>query len=69
MITYLMEFFLAVEKMRQCQKKYFLTKTLSGLNDAKACEAAVDACVEKKRAEWDRREREKQPELSGGQYE
>jgi hypothetical protein len=55
------DFFDAVAQMRRSQKKYFLTKTLPNLRDAKACEAAVDACIEQKRAE---RERQKQPELS-----
>jgi hypothetical protein len=61
------EFALAVEEMRRRQKIYFLGKTLSNLNKAKECEAEVDACIAKKRAEWDRREREKQPELLGDQ--
>jgi hypothetical protein len=55
------EFFDAVEQMRRRQKKYFLTKTLENLRDARACEAAVDACIEQKRAEWERR---RQPELT-----
>jgi hypothetical protein len=66
MIASWKDFFNAVEQMRQSQKKYFLTKTLSSLKAAKECEAAVDACIEQKRAERDRRERGKQPELFGG---
>jgi hypothetical protein len=52
--------------MRQSQKKYFLTKTLSNLNAVKEREAAVDACIEQKRAERNRQERGKQLELFGG---
>jgi len=58
------EFFAAVEQMRECQKAYFRTKSISALCIAKKCEAAVDACIEEKRAEW---AREKQPELMGGE--
>jgi hypothetical protein len=63
MIASWKDFFIAVEQMRQCQRKYALTKTLSNLNEAKECEAAVDACIEQKRAEWEKRERDRQPEL------
>jgi hypothetical protein len=63
MIASWKDFFIAVERMRRRQKVYFLCKSPSNLNKAKECEAEVDACIEKKRAEWDRREREKQPEL------
>jgi hypothetical protein len=63
MIASWKDFFTAVEEMRQCQKKYFLTKNLSNLNAAKAREAAVDACIAEKRAERERQERQKQPEL------
>jgi hypothetical protein len=60
MIASWKDFFNAVEQMRQCQQKYFLTKTLSNLNAAKEWEAVVDACIKAKRAEWDR---QNQPEL------
>jgi hypothetical protein len=65
MITSWKEFFIAVEQMRQSQKEYFFVKTLSRLDAAKEREAVVDACIEKKRAEWERRERQRQPELFG----
>jgi hypothetical protein len=66
MIASWKDFLVAVEEMRQCQKTYFLTKTSASLIAAKKREAVVDACIEKKYAEWDQREkrgREKQPEL------
>jgi hypothetical protein len=61
MITSWKELFDAVERMRHSQKKYFLTKTLENLREAKKYEAVVDACIEQKRAEW---ERQRQPELA-----
>jgi hypothetical protein len=66
MIASWKEFFTAVVQMRQSQKKYFLTKTLSNLREAKRYEAVVDACIEQKRAEWDR---QRQPELLGDYHE
>ena len=63
MITSWKEFFKAVEKMRECQKDYSRTKGFSAFCIAKNSEAVVDACIKEKRAEW---EREKQPELIGG---
>jgi len=61
MISSWKEFFTAVEQMRECQKEYSRTKGLSAGYAAKRCESVVDACIEQKRAEW---EREKQPELT-----
>jgi hypothetical protein len=61
MIASWKDFFIAVEQMRECQKKYFRTKSPAALAASKKCEAAVDACIGKKRAEWARQE---QPELS-----
>jgi len=58
------EFFAAVEQMRKCQTEYFLTKSPHALIVAKKCEAAVDACIEQKRAEW---AQEEQPELPIGE--
>jgi hypothetical protein len=63
MITSWKDFFIAVEQMRECQREYFRTKSPAALGASKKCEAAVDACIKKKRDEWARRE---QPELSGG---
>jgi hypothetical protein len=60
MIASWKDFFNAVEQMRQCQIAYFRTKAPSALLTAKKCEAAVDACIEEKRAEW---ARQKQPDL------
>jgi hypothetical protein len=60
MITSWKELFDAVEQMRRSQKKYYLAKTLENLREAKKYEAEVDACIEAKRAEWERRN---QPEL------
>jgi hypothetical protein len=60
MIASWMDFFTAVEKMRECQKLYFLHKDHTALLAAKKREAEVDACIKEKRAEWARR---KQPEL------
>jgi hypothetical protein len=54
------EFLVAVDKMREAQKLYFLSKAPSALADAKKREAVVDECIEKKRAEW---AREENPEL------
>jgi hypothetical protein len=44
------EFFAAVETMRQCQKEYFRTKGPRAMLAAKKSEAAVDECLEEKRA-------------------
>jgi predicted GIY-YIG superfamily endonuclease len=63
MIASWKEFFIAVEQMRECQKEYFRTKGPLALMAAQKCEAAVDACIKEKRAEW---ARQKQPELIGG---
>jgi hypothetical protein len=60
MIASWKDFFVAVEQMRQCQREYARTKNPSAHNASKRCEAAVDACIEEKRAGW---AREKQPEL------
>jgi hypothetical protein len=60
MIASWKEFFIAVGQMRQCQIEYFRTKWPSALLSAKKYEAAVDACIEERRAEW---ARQKQPEL------
>ena len=60
MIASWKDFFTAVERMRQCQIEYFRTRGPGALLAAKKCEAAVDACIEEKRAEW---ARQKQPEL------
>jgi hypothetical protein len=54
------EFLSAVERMRQGQKVYFLTRSPSALAAAKKLEAEVDACIEQRRAE---RARQLQPEL------
>jgi hypothetical protein len=54
------DFFAAVERMRACQKEYCRTRSPAALNASKKCEAAVDSCIKKKRAEW---ALEKQPEL------
>jgi hypothetical protein len=61
MIASWKEFFIAVEQMRQCQREYSRTKAPGAFMAAKKCEAAVDACVEEKRSEW---ERKTQPELN-----
>ena len=60
MISSWKEFFIAVEQMRECQKVYFQTKSVSALNLSKKCEAEVDAVIKEKRAEW---ARAKQPEI------
>ncbi|MDR1176021.1 MAG: hypothetical protein LBK83_11200 [Treponema sp.] len=60
MIASWRELFDAVEQMRHSQKKYYLAKTLENQREAKKYEAVVDACIEAKRAEWERRN---QPEL------
>jgi hypothetical protein len=60
MIASWKEFFIAVEQMRQCQIEYFRTKWPTALLAAKKCEAAVDACIKEKRAEW---ALQKQPKL------
>jgi len=48
------DFFIAVEQMRECQKAYFRIRAPSSLGAAKKCEAAVDAFIVEKRAEWAR---------------
>lgn len=48
------DFLIAVEKMRTSQKEYSRTRSPSSLAVAKRREAEVDACIEKKRAEWAR---------------
>jgi hypothetical protein len=58
-----MELFTAGEQMRECQKEHSRTKGPAAYLAAKKCEAAVDVCIEEKRAEW---ARQKQPELLGG---
>jgi hypothetical protein len=60
MIASWKDFFIAVEQMRECQKEYFRTRGPAALNASRKCEAAVDACIKKKRAEW---AQQKQPEL------
>jgi excinuclease UvrABC nuclease subunit len=60
MIASWKDFFVAVEQMRQCQKEYSRTNGPCARLAAKKCEAAVDACIEEKRAEW---ARQIQPEL------
>ena len=60
MSTSLDDFLLLVAQMRELQKRYFRTRSPSALKAAKNCEAAVDALIENKRAEW---ALEKQPEL------
>jgi len=60
MSTSLDDFFLLVAQMRECQKRYFRTRSRSALKAAKLSEAVVDAFIENKRAEW---ARAKQPEL------
>jgi len=52
MINSWKEFFITVEQMRECQKEYFKRKSPSSLTASKKCEAAVDACIKEKRAEW-----------------
>jgi len=52
MIYSLKDFLIAVEKMRECQKEYFRTRTPSSLAAAKKYEAVVDVCIKKKRSEW-----------------
>ena len=46
------DFLIAVERMRECQKEYFRTKSSSALNASKMQEAVVDNCIKLKRAEW-----------------
>jgi hypothetical protein len=60
MITSWKEFLTAVEEMREAQKVYFLSKSRTALLAAKKREAAVDECIEQKRAE---RARQSQPNL------
>ena len=48
------DFFTAVEKMRRSQKEYFRTRSQPSFSEAKRREMEVDACIEKKRAEWAR---------------
>jgi hypothetical protein len=60
MINSWKDFVLAVEQMRECQREYFHTKGYGALAAAKKGEAAVDACIKKKRDEWDANE---QPEF------
>ena len=60
MIASWKDFFVAVEQMRECQKEYSRTRGPAAHAASKKCEAAVDACIEERRAEW---AQEKQPEL------
>ena len=66
MIASWKEFFIAVEQMRECQKEYFRTKGHAAFFAARKCEAAVDASIKEKRAEW---ARQIQPELEGANHE
>ena len=63
MIASWTEFFNAVEQMRECQKEYSRTNSLSAGYAAKKCEKAVDEVIKQKRDQW---AREKQPELNTG---
>ena len=60
MIASWKDFFIVEEQMRECQRDYFRTRSPAALAASKKCEAAVDACIEERRAEW---ARQKQPEL------
>jgi hypothetical protein len=62
MISSWKEFIAAVERMRECQKEYSRSNSRSARAAAERFEAAVDACIKEKRAEWARKS---QPELSG----
>jgi len=62
MIASWKEFFTAVEQMRECQKEYKRTQSLSAGYAAQKCESAVDAVIKQKRAEW---AQQSQPELTG----
>jgi len=48
------DFLMMVAQMRECQKAYFRVRAPSSLGAAKKCEAAVDAFIKEKRAEWAR---------------
>ena len=62
MITTWLEFFNAVEQMRECQKEHSRTNSLGAGYAAKKCEKAVDDGINYIRAKM---AREKQPELTG----
>jgi len=49
------DFLLAVERMRECQKEYFRTRSPAALNASKMQEAVVDNCIKIKRFEWEQK--------------
>ena len=50
-----MEFFTAVEQMREYQKAYSQDRSPITLRSVQKREAEIDACIEKKRTEWARK--------------
>ena len=56
------EFFITVERMRECQKEHMRTKTLAAHKAAVMCELEVDNAIEEKREEWARQAQPESPQ-------